>query len=552
MKKRVQCLIMAMLLLATCFLASCGGEEDVDTLTFNEGTQKSPAMTVTIWGIKGENTTDEAIALVEDAMSAVTQSEFNTALQLNLFTYDEYKENLEARLDEVADQKKLEQAEADQKKAVAMLYKNSKTEESSETIPEDETSVNEIGIVEIIYPEPDPSQLDIFFIPDYDTLVQYQEDGHLSALDVELNSTGKLMKTYIHPNILSASKIGGATYGIINNKPIGQYTYMLLNKELLDKYYYDAADIPQFANADEFIMDVAANEPGIVPVFDDFEPLGIQYFTEDGDRSVVGNMLLPSAAKGSDSYGVPRILFKISSYVDHLKQLKKYQSLGYVGDGTAAIGNFAVGVIKGNAADIAKYEDKYEVVVLQKPHVDNTVYSNMFAISTYTKDITRSMEVLTALNTNAELRNIFAYGIKDVHYTLDADGVVRTLNNEYDTPLEYTGNMFLAYPPEGAAPDIWDTCKAQNLEIVDDPYFGFFHEDEVDAELMAEVAGISEKYFVELDSVPYAQFDAWVENTIAELDADPTIAKYISFEDQDGLAYAYNEWFFALFPNAMA
>ncbi|MBQ4136508.1 MAG: hypothetical protein IJD67_00215, partial [Clostridia bacterium] len=117
MKKRVQCLIMAMLLLATCFITSCGNQEDVDTLTFDEGTKKSPAMTVTIWGIKGENTTDEAVKLVEDAMSAVTQAEFNTALQLNLFTYDEYKENLEVRLEEIAEQKKLEQAEADQKKA---------------------------------------------------------------------------------------------------------------------------------------------------------------------------------------------------------------------------------------------------------------------------------------------------------------------------------------------------------------------------------------------------------------------------------------------------
>ena len=550
MKKRVQCLIMAMLLLATCFITSCGNQEDVDTLTFDEGTKKSPAMTVTIWGIKGENTTDEAVKLVEDAMSAVTQAEFNTALQLNLFTYDEYKENLEVRLEEIAEQKKLEQAEADQKKAVAMLYKNNKTEESSETIPEDETSVNEIGIVEIIYPEPDPSQLDIFFVPDYDTFVEYQEDGHLSALDVELGSTGKLMKTYIHPNILSASKLGGATYSVINNKPIGQYTYMLLNKELLDKYYYDVADIPQFANADAFIMDVAANEPGIVPVYDDFEPLGIQYFTKDGAKSVVGSIV--TKPKGSDAYGVPRIIFKNNDFLNHTKQLKKYQSLGYVGDGTAEIGKFAVGVVNGNAADVAKYADKYEIVVLQNPRVDNTVYSNMFAISTYTKDITRSMEVLCALNTNPELRNIFAYGIKDVHYTLDADGVVRTLNNDYDTPLEYTGNMFLAYPPEGASPDIWDNCKAQNLEIVDDPFFGFFHEDEVEEELMDEVARISEKYFAELDAVPYTQFDAWVEKAIAELTADPTITKYTSFEDEDGLAYAYNEWFFALYPNAMA
>ena len=155
MKKRVQCLIMAILLLFTCFLTSCG-EEDEDTLSFNQGTKKAHAMTITLWGIKGDNTTDEAVELVEEAMSAVTQAEFNTALKLNLFTYDEYKENIEICLDEMAELKKLEQAEEDQKKAVLSLFKKNKDETETETIPEDITSINEIGLVEVIYPEVTP------------------------------------------------------------------------------------------------------------------------------------------------------------------------------------------------------------------------------------------------------------------------------------------------------------------------------------------------------------------------------------------------------------
>ena len=552
MKKRLQCLILTFVLVATCLLTACGEEEDVDTITLNDGSKESPAMTITLWGIKGDNTTDEAVALVGEAMSAVTKSEFNTALELNLFTYDEYKDKLEERLDVIADQKKLEDAEEDRKNAIAKLYKKGKETETVETVSEDLTSINELGISEVIYPEADPAQLDIFFIPDYNTFVEYAEEGHLSALDTELASTGKLMKTYIHPNIMNAGKIGNATYAVINNKPIGEYTYMLLNKKLLDKYYYDVDDIPLFSSADAFIMDVAANEPGITPVLGEFDPIGIQYFTSDGEKSVVGNMLAASAYKSADAYGVPRILFTITAYTDHLKQLKKYQSLGYVGDGTADIGEFAVGVVKGNAADVAKYEDEYEIVVLQKPHVDNSVYSDMFAISAYTKDITRSMEVLCALNTNSELRNIFAYDVEGTHYTLNADGVVVKLNDDYDTPLEYTGNMFITYPPEGSDPDIWDVCKAQNLELVDDPYFGFFFEDMVDEELVNKIAKISEKYFAELDAVPYAQFDTWLAEATAELKVDPDINKYISFEDEEGLAYKYNEWFYKLFPDAMA
>ena len=551
MKKRLQCLFLAFVLLATCFTVSCGKEENVDTITLNDGSNKAPAMTITLWGIKGENTTDEAVALVQEKMSSITQSEFNTALQLNLFTEDEYLEALEAKLDEISEQKKLELAEEERLEAIKKLYKKGKEEESVVTVAEDVTSVNEYGLVEVIYPEPEPAQLDIFYIPDYDTFVEYKSQGHLSALDTELSSTGKLMTSYIHPNILSAGMLDNVTYAILNNRPIGQYTYMLLNKDLLDKYYYDVNDITNFSAADEFIMDIAANEPGIVPVLGDFDPIGVEYFTPDSEESVVGNMLAAGAKKSKSAYGPPTVLFSKTNYVDHLKQIKKYQSLGYLGDGTAEIGNFAVGVVKGNAADVSKYREKYEVVVLQKPHIDNSVISNMFAISSYTKDITRSMEVLCAINTNSELRNAFAYGVEDVHYVLDENGVVTKLNNDYDVSLEQTGNMFITYPPEGSTPDVWEICKAQNLEIVDNPYFGFFFDELVDQQLTDDVAEISKAYFEELDSVSYNEFDAWIEKAVAELKANPTIVKYTSFEDKESLAFHYNEWFFKLFPDAM-
>ncbi len=551
MKKRLQCLFLTLVLLASCFTVACSEEENVDTITMNDGSNKNPATTVTIWGLRGDNTTDEAVALVEKEMSALTQSAFNTALELNLYTEDEYIAALEERLDEIAAQKKVEQAEADRLEAIAKLYKKNKGDEESETIPEDITSINEIGLVEIIYPEPDPAQLDIFYIPDYDTFVEYQKDGHLSILDTELSSTGKLMTSYIHPSILAAGKLDGSTYAILNNKPMGQYTYLLLNRELLDKYYYDAADISIFSAADEFIMDIAANEPGIVPVLGEFDPLGVQYFTPDGEESVVGNMLAAGTKKNKSAYGVPTVLFSNTKYVDHVRQLKKYQSLGYIGDGTAELGKFAVGVVKGTAADAEKYKEKYEVITLQKPHIDNSIYTDMFAISSYTKDITRSMEVLCAINTNPELRNIFAYGVRDVHYTLDENGVVKKLNNDYDTPLVYTGNMFITYPPEGSTPDVWEVCKAQNLESVENPYFGFFYEDLVDENAMREIREISKAYFDEMETVPYNRFDAWIETAVDELRANPTISEYISFENKQSLAFHYNEWFFRLFPDAM-
>ncbi len=550
MKKRLQCLLLALVLLATVFVTACGEEEIDKTLEFDEGNTTTHAMTITLWGIKGENTTDEAIALVEAAMSEITKADYKTNIKLNLFTEDEYLEAVEARLAEVSEIQAKREAEENKvtlDKLLGLVFE----EEEEETVYEDETVINEIGIPEIVYPEVEDDQLDIFYIPDYDTYLKYVGEEHLSLLDSELSTTGKKLKTYIHPNILDATKIDGMNYAVINNKPVGEYTYLLLNKALMDKYYYDTDSITQFEMADEFIMDIGKNEPGIVPVLGEFDCLGVQYFTLDGKPSVVGNTLSTSAFKSANAYGVPRIIFQSNSYVDHLRLLKKYESYGYLGDGTADVGEFAVGVVRGSVADVAKYTEQYDVKVLQKPYVDNSIYNDMFAISAYTKDLSRSMQILTAINTDTELRNIFGYGIEGVHYKRDVDGVVEKINNDYDMKLEHTGNMFIAYPPEGSYPTIWEDCKAQNLELRDAPYFGFVYEDLISAESIQAVADISTKYFAELENVTYAQFDAWIAETVEELKANTTVADYISFQNTEGLAYAYNEWFFALYPDAL-
>jgi hypothetical protein len=545
---------MALVLLSACFFTACG-EDGITDNSQNENVRN--AMTVTVWGIKGDKTTDAAIEAVEEKMSEITQAKYNTAIDLKLFTVDEYTTEIEKVLEQVAIKQEENAALSEYEAAVNKLYKKSAGSAGEEIVyVEDETYVDEIGITHIVYPEAEELQVDVMYIPDYYKYIEYIGKDYLAALDVDLADAGKEMLTYIHPNILGATKVENSTYAIVNNKPIGEYTYLLVNKALLDKYYYDADEITLFSMADEFIMDVGANEPGIVPVLGEFDPIGIQYFTPDGEKSVVGNMLSATSKKGPDAYGVPRILFTASNYVDHLRQIKKYQSLGYLGDGTADVGEFAVGVVKSSAAEILKYEEEYEIVILQKPHVDNSIYSDMFGISVGTVNSARAMEVLSEINTNSELRNYFAYGIRGEHYELDADGVVMTKNddpaNVYDTPLKYTGNMFIAYPPEGSTPDIWENAKTQNLEIVDDPFFGFFYEDLVDAALLNSVAEISKGYFEELENVPYEEFDEWVKETTEKLKEDPIISMYVSFEDPNGLAAIYNEWFYTLYPNAMA
>ena len=68
MKRRLTSAALCLFMLATAAsTAACGEEEDLSGVGEE---QIDSAMTLNIYGIKGEGTTDEAIAMVEEAMSS--------------------------------------------------------------------------------------------------------------------------------------------------------------------------------------------------------------------------------------------------------------------------------------------------------------------------------------------------------------------------------------------------------------------------------------------------------------------------------------------------
>ncbi|MCI8387399.1 MAG: hypothetical protein HFE63_02895 [Clostridiales bacterium] len=545
------CLFMVFTAVAT---ASCGKDDDLSTVGED---QIANAMTLNIYGIKGAGTTDEAIAAVEEAMSKITESQFNTAIKLMLYTESEYDRVLEKKMDEIQERLDIAAAEAEAKKAaekearkngVTTAVEDTTTAEESET--GDETIINEYGLVETFYPEIEENQLDIFLMTDYDMFMKYSEKNVLSALDESLSSSSKILKSYINPNILSAGKIGKTTYAILNNQPIGEYTFMLLNKSLMDKYYYDADNFATFNDAVDFILEVAANDRAYTPFMGDISPVGVNYFTVDGSRTVVGNMLAPSAKYGDN--GQPKALFSVRNWTNYMTAVKRLEENNCIGSTEIKAGDrFGVGIIKGTYADVAAFEDDYYINVLQNPQATyDNIYNGMFAVSTYTKSLSRSMEIITYLNTRSDLRNLFAYGIEDIHYELDKEGVVHKLSNDYNMKLEYTGNEFIAYPPEGSDPDIWENAKAQNLDMELSPYYGFvLDESKLDPAVVRGVKTFSDRFYSEYASKSSEELADWFLEYWDDADDNASVQDFLATEDEDTeddyvpMGKLYSDWY---------
>ena len=495
MKKRLLSLVLCLVMVLSCctlLMTGCAQEEEVEE-------EVELATTLVMWCVTEEGTDDEQAQAVARAMSEKTRSEFKTKLIVKYFTLDEYYEQLEAAMAQLALDKIAEEEAAKKKKEEEKANKGNKdktqTEEQPEVAPEQpeddaEIQYDEDGnpiIDKTVYPEVKDYQVDILYLSGYDKYTEYIANKWLSELNAQLSGDAKALNSYIPAALLNAVRDNGKTYAIPNNNVVGEYTYMLIDKVLFDKYYY-AAEVPNVHGVSDlapFLEDIATYEPDVVPINGDVNycmSLLAHYWDVDpatfkvtGDFSVLGY-----AYEADDKINRGDIALKFDSlltvptYTDALKNLMSFRFKDYFR--TPAEGQkSAVSFVKGDAAKATEYEDDYYVVVVDYPRAsDEDIYANMLAVSAFTSNLKKSMQVVTYLNTNEEFRNLFQYGIENVNYTLGNDGTVSMLpSNAYNMDLAKTGNEFMAYVPKGTNLKVWEYAKQQNREALVNPLLGF-------------------------------------------------------------------------------
>ncbi len=395
--------------------------------------------------------------------------------------------------------------------------------EGGSSAEDDKYVENDLGIKELVYPEAGENQLDIVYISGYDMYMRYIENEWITPLNSFISTTGKKLTYNISQTILNGVKVEGETYAIPNNVQIGEYTYMLVDKELANKYMHSYESFSDITDCHVFINDVLANHKDVIPIdstFKDCMDLFVWYWNveydeetssysinRDNNFSILGKYYtdLSSIGRGSIDLGFNSLLAD-KNYRDTLLCLKKYDLDGCYRTENDTRKDAAISFTNGtysmmrnafykadgqkkdtNDVDYGVYTDKetgkeYYLYVAKYPKADqDSLYGNMYAVSANTKNTQACMEIITLINTDAQVRNLLQYGIKQgeqkegqiPNYLINDEGVLERLNELYMMDIEKTGNCFIAYPEEGLAADYWEDAKAQNNDAVIDPLAGF-------------------------------------------------------------------------------
>ena len=249
------------------------------------------------------------------------------------------------------------------------------------------------------------------------------------------------------------------TYIVPNNRVIGNYVYMLIDREAAlnnnfsENYFnYEAYCLECgtfYKNGD---VTVTVNINGSDPV-DVYIPSGTSY--DDALEFIKEEADIAEDA----SYGTQ------CSNTECSGLFESYITLDFSNGSTPTVTNL-IGVI-GEDNVIKRYYGMYEdkallengehpdypgrkfiVKVVSYPEVTKDyVCQSAFGIVRDNENAARSMQIVYRINSDVTLRNLLLYGVENIHYTKDNNGVV-TMNptSTYKMRIEYTGNIFLAYP----------------------------------------------------------------------------------------------------------
>ena len=230
MKRKLVCILLCLACVVTCgFFAVC---EDVETNTPADGSTGTDtssvdrsSMTLTLWVPTSDDTTEEAIYAVEEAINAITQAEFDTAVKLYAIPTSQYDKTVKERLELI--QKRTEEEEQlaiDKRKEEIEAAKNGETLVEESTAYENPNMDGDLSLVvrgASGYSNVEKNQMDIFLIRGEADFNYYAYNFFLSELNEEISGNSKVLNTYIFPDFLTAATIDGTLYGIPNNHEVG-------------------------------------------------------------------------------------------------------------------------------------------------------------------------------------------------------------------------------------------------------------------------------------------------------------------------------------------
>jgi len=318
--------------------------------------------------------------------------------------------------------------------------------------------------------------------------------GALLPLDDLLAKYAPKTLASVPESMWAAAKIGGKIYAVIDQQISARVPALMVHTDLVTKYKLDTNALSGKITAntlnllEPFIQACVKDDPksfACLPL----AQLGGEFFGMD----LPAGWKCPAGVAFSDSSTKVVNFFETADFKAYAKTMRDWNAKGYMNsklritlltDDSPAMkkmGGFSIGGTYkpgGDIQDSATVGIPTTEVPAGTPYLTTSgIIATMQGINRNSKNPERAMMLLELMNTDKETYNLLNFGIKDKHYTIDADGF---MVKSGDAAKAYTPNVpwmfatnFLAYIDKGMPKTVWEDTKKINATAIPSPLLGF-------------------------------------------------------------------------------
>lgn len=540
MKKKLLCIVIAFVMVLPLILTSCGDTRSEEDIKREIASGNIVALTLSVWlptnaeDVSEDSAFDQRLQEIEAEINKILlDKNYVTKLELIAVNEAEYIEKLQDRFNSMD--------EAIEESGNTASFTASRYQNEAEKVYYGDTYIYELKYRNVL-----DTQLDIFLVQGYENYINYYENGYLYQLDefIRDDAIYSNVKRLIRQAIWDQIAIDNKIYAIPNNHLYADtYQYILVDKTVYEQsqdYHIDISDdhapVSSTLSFDELDISALAaylryvglcEIDGVVPFVATLDDApGVVYANKD---CLIGNSVTANDISS---------IYDLESYVEYVNLYKELNDASWVqaelNDGQTA----AVKVMYGTKEDAEALSDNYYVIKATAPIAESeSVYSSMFAISSYSANYARAMRVLSLLQRDTEVITLLQYGIKGEDYTVDynqSTGKYVFNINESSAyanamTLGNTGNPYYTYPCDEYEmstnnienENAWQDVKDVNLDVIPNPYINFEYflnsdalTDEEKAELSEAIAsaqGVAENIEANVSNMTLAEFEEFIE-----------------------------------------
>ncbi|WOO88192.1 ABC transporter substrate-binding protein [Mollicutes bacterium LVI A0039] len=333
-------------------------------------------------------------------------------------------------------------------------------------------------------------------------------------------------------------------YAVPTNKEIATQLYYLFDSGLVEKYNFDISKVESMPDTEPFLKAVLEGE-GYAPTTNDLNWNGLG---KDLGLDCVASLSLQVCLDPNAPEKGYQWVYDIEGYTEEMKYVDTLIDRGYMKSDTLEIIDFATtnhALLKQEGfpgAEISwekTFGHEYDVQPIGTPVVTtDSVRGSMNVISATSQNPEKAAAVINEVNTNAELRTIFAYGVEGSQWQYNADGKIEFLDGagDYSVGVYEQGNFFILPLAVGEPEDKWNQFETLNTTSIESPALGFAPDLSAYSAELANTSNMLEKHKV---TTMLANFNDADEDLAA---ARADLEKVGFFELIEEINRQYEEW----------